>query len=213
MTASGTWIWATFGGWRVYSNGQRDTGSDSGGQASVAHNLPVGNHSEVVGFDAATGHFCTYLVPGNNTQVAGVAAVGAAPNTQIWFVASTGPDGEGSLSEFNPSTVGGGCDGQKDSYDELPATVVRLTWPHSGAQWPVQIAADPSSPTLWISNFNPYDVNGTLWSGIDRIDVSNPAQPTFVQRYRVSDRQQHGVLRRETVERRHSTRFEICLCD
>ena len=113
VTTSNGWIWTTFGGWRVYANGERDSGSDAAGQPSAVRrqSMPP-NRSEVVGFDPTTNRSCTYLVPGDNTQVAGITAIGAAPQTQIWFVASYGPSGEGSLDEFNPSTVGGGCNGQ-----------------------------------------------------------------------------------------------------
>jgi hypothetical protein len=185
VTTANGWVWTTFGGWRVYANGQRDAGKNEGAgqpQAVKQRKTPP-NYSEVVAFDPATKRFCTYLVPGDNTQVAGVAAVGASPHTQVWFVASDGSRGEGSLDEFNPSTIGAGCNGRTDKDYVLPNSVRRLSWPSSGAQWPVQIAVDPSSPTLWISDFNPYSVDGVLYSGIDRVDVSDPAHPRFVQRY------------------------------
>jgi hypothetical protein len=185
VTTSNGWVWLTFGGWRVYANGQRDSGKNQGSgqpEATKQKKMPA-NNSEVVAFNPATKRFCTYLVPGNNTQVAGIAAVGSPQTTQIWFVASDGPGGEGSLDEFDPSTIGGGCDGKTDKAYELPASVKRLTWPSSGAQWPAQIAVDPSSPTVWISNFNPYSKGNTAYSGIDRVDVSDPAHPTFVKRF------------------------------
>ena len=183
VTTSNGWVWMTFGGWRVYANGQRDAGKGGGQPKAVTQQKMPPNHSEVVAFDPATKRFCTYLVPGNNTQVAGIAAVGTPLHTQIWFVASDGPSGEGSLDEFNPSTIGGGCNGRTDRDYELPASVKRLSWPSSGAQWPAQLAVDPSSTTVWISNFNPYTVNGTVYSGVDRVDISDPAHPRFVQRY------------------------------
>jgi hypothetical protein len=185
VTTSNGWVWTTFGGWRVYANGQRDAGGPEGGgqpKAVTQQKMPP-NLSEVVAFDPATKRFCTYLVPGDNTQVAGIAAVGTPLHTQIWFVASDGPSGEGSLDEFDPSTIGGGCNGRADRDYVLPASVKRLSWPSSGAQWPAQLAVDPSSTTVWISNFNPYTVNGTVYSGIDRVDISDPAHPSFVQRY------------------------------
>jgi hypothetical protein len=184
VTTSNGWIWTTFGGWRVYANGERDSGSDAAGQPSAVRrqSMPP-NRSEVVAFDPTTNRSCTYLVPGDNTQVAGITAIGAAPHTQIWFVASYGPSGEGSLDEFNPSTVGGGCTGRADKDYVLPTSVTRLTWPSSGAQWPVQVAADPSSQTLWISDFNPFTLTGQANSGIDLVNISDPAHPTFVHRY------------------------------
>jgi hypothetical protein len=189
------WIWATFGGWRVYADGQRDDGAYTSGQpATVSGQSMPPNQSEVVAFDPATRHFCTYLVPGNNTQVAGIAAIGAPPHTQIWFVASDGPSGEGSLDEFNPSTVGGGCNGRTDEDYVLPTSVKRLSWPQSGAQWPVQIAADPSSPTLWITDFNGYSGKDALYSGIDRIDISRPSHPRFVRRYEYRNQDSASVF-------------------
>ena len=122
-------------------------------------------------------------MPGDNTQVAGVAVAGTPLHPQVWFVASDGPSGEGSLDEFDPSAIGGGCNGQTNKDFVLPASVKRLSWPSSGAQWPAQLAVDPSSATVWVSDFNPYSVNGTLYSGIDRVDISDPAHPTLVQRY------------------------------
>jgi hypothetical protein len=183
ITTSNSWIWTTFGGWRIYANGQRDAGSDVDGTAAAVRGHPVANHSEVVGYDATTGRFCTYLVPGDNTQVAGITTIGTGPGTQVWFVASYGPKDEGTLDEFSPFSGGRACNGRHDGYEVLPETVVRLSWPRSGAQWPVQIAADPASPTLWISDFNPYPIDGTAWSGIERVDVSNVAHPTFMHRY------------------------------
>ncbi|HUD17598.1 MAG TPA: hypothetical protein VMQ59_10050, partial [Acidimicrobiales bacterium] len=127
VTTSNGWVWMTFGGWRVYANGQRDAGKGGGQPKAVTQQKMPPNHSEVVAFDPATKRFCTYLVPGNNTQVAGIAAVGTPLHTQIWFVASDGPSGEGSLDEFNPSTIGGGCNGRTDRDYELPASVKRLS--------------------------------------------------------------------------------------
>lgn len=184
VTTTNGWIWTTFGGWRVYSNGQRDAGGDAGGQPSaVQRQTNVPNDSEVVALDPTTGRFCTYLVPGANTQVAGVAVTGASPHINVWFVASYGSSGEGSLDEFNPSTIGRGCNGRTNKYFTLPKSVKRLSWPNSGAQWPEQIAVDRSAQTLWISDFNPYVAHRTIYSGIDRVDIADPTHPTFVQRY------------------------------
>jgi hypothetical protein len=177
-------VWTTFGGWRTYQNGQRDAGAEVAGQpASSNKPLQVPNRSEVVGYDPSTGNFCTYLVPGNDYQVAGVAAAGSSSNTQIWFVESKGPHDEGSLDEFDPASVGGGCHGRTNQAFTLPSSVRRLSWPTTGAQWPVQIAVDPSSPTLWVTNFNPTTIKHVAYSGIDEIDVANPASPQFVHRF------------------------------
>jgi hypothetical protein len=168
ITSDG-WVWITFGGWREWA-----------GESLTS--MPP-NHSEIVGYDPTTKNFCTYLVPGDNNQVAGIAATGTAPNSLIWFVESRGPTGDASLDAFNPSQVGGGCDGSTNQVFALPQSVRLLDWPSSGGQWPVQIAVDPSSPTLWITNFNPLYTNGKIYSEIDRVDISNPMDPVVVHRY------------------------------
>jgi hypothetical protein len=171
----------------------------------VQRQTNVPNDSEVVALDPTTGRFCTYLVPGANTQVAGVAVTGASPHINVWFVASYGSSGEGSLDEFNPSTIGRGCNGRTNKYFTLPKSVKRLSWPNSGAQWPEQIAVDRSAQTLWISDFNPYVAHRTIYSGIDRVDIADPTHPTFVQRYLYPTVNISSIFG-------CSTKLQLCLC-
>jgi len=159
-------IWLTFGGWRWY-------------QSSAS----PPNHSEVVAFDPATKKFCTYLLPGNDNEVAGIATTGAGTHLRVWFVESRGSGGQPSLDGFDPSAVGGGCDGDLDEAYVLPESVRLLKWPSTGGQWPVQIAVDPTSPTLWITDFNGYNVDGEMYSDIDQVDISDPAEPRVESRY------------------------------
>jgi hypothetical protein len=170
ITAANGWIWLTFGGERSLP--------------SVPAFWTQPNRSEVVGFDPATDKFCTYLVPGNNNQVAGIISSGVPPDSHIWFVESRGPAGRGSLDEFNPATVGRGCQGTSNQTYGLPASVRVLTWPASAEPWPVQIAADPSSTRLWITDFNDRTAHDRPYSEIDEVDVADPHHPTIARRYR-----------------------------
>jgi hypothetical protein len=169
ITTSNGWIWLTFGGDRTLPG--------------FPSPLLPSNHSEVVAFDPGTHRFCSYLVPGNNNQVAGIASSGVPPDSHIWFVESRGTAGQGSLDGFNPSRVGNGCQGQANEAYVLPASVRLLKWSSRKKLWPVQIAVDPLSPSLWITNFNSYGASGTQYSEIDRVDISDPAEPRIVKRY------------------------------
>jgi hypothetical protein len=168
VTANG-WVWLTFGGWRWLSRAVGTT-------ASV-------NRSEVVGFDPATEKFCAYLVPGNNDEVTGVASTGAPPHQRIWFVESNGDDGRPSLDGFNPEKVGEGCNGGSDEAYVLRRSSRLLEWPRSGSQWPAQIAVDPSSSTLWITDYDSFALNDQLYDEIERVNISNSSDPRVVHRY------------------------------
>jgi len=176
ITADGK-IWLTFGGWRWY-------------QWSAS----PPNHSEVVAFDPATKKFCTYLLPGNNNEVAGIATTGAGTDLRVWFVESRGSEGQPSLDGFDPSAVGGGCDGALNEAYVLPDSVRLLKWPSTGGQWPVQIAVDPTSPTLWITDFNGYGVDGKTYGEIDQVDISDPAEPRVESRYVVPSANTSSLL-------------------
>ena len=165
VITSGGDIWLTFGGWRW------DRSS-----------APP-NHSEVVAFDPATKKFCTYLVPGNNNEIAGIAVTGSGTHSRVWFVESRGSGGHPSLDAFDPSAVGEGCDGRSNEAYVLPGSVELLTWPSTGGQWPAQIAVDPSSPTLWITDFDGYAANGRMYSDIDQVNISDPVEPKVEHRY------------------------------
>jgi hypothetical protein len=176
ITADGK-IWMTFGGWRW----DRTT-------------EPV-NHSEVVAFDPVTNKFCTYLVPGNNNEVEGIAATGTGTDLRIWFVESRGSTGvPPSLDGFDPSAIGSGCDGHANEAYLLPESVRLLTWPTTGGQWPSQIAVDPTSPTLWITDFDGYRVDGAGYSDIAQVSISDAAKPTFKNRYVIPSANQASGL-------------------
>jgi hypothetical protein len=179
ITSDG-WIWLTFGGWREWAG------------ESLGSFPP--NHSEVVALDPVTKKFCTYLVPGDNNQVAGIAVTGVAPHSYVWFVESRGTTGQASLDGFNPSVVGRTCNGRANRTYVLPQSVRLLTWPSTGGQWPVQIAADPSSPTLWITNYNAFYSDGQADSQIDRVDISNPTNPTLTTAYVYPDANSSSVF-------------------
>lgn len=166
ITAGGM-IWLTFGGWRW------DRASEPP------------NHSEVVGFDPTTKKFCTYLLPGDNNEIAGIASTGTGKDRRIWVVESRGSGNDASLDGFDPSTIGSGCDGQANEAYVLPASVRLLTWPRSGGLWPAQIAVDPTSASLWITDFDGYPSDGTTYSDIDQVNISDPQKPTFESRYSI----------------------------
>jgi len=166
ITAGGM-IWLTFGGWRW----------------DRASSPP--NHSEVVGFDPTTRKFCTYLLPGDNNEISGIASTGTGKNRRIWVVESRGSGNDASLDGFDPATIGGGCDGQADEAYVLPTSVRLLTWPRSGGQWPAQIAVDPTSASLWITDFDGYETDGTTYSDIDQVNISDPEKPAFESKYSI----------------------------
>ena len=176
ITAGGM-IWMTFGGWRWDRT-----------------SAPA-NRSEVVAFDPATSKFCTYLVPGNNNEVEGIAATGAGKNLRMWFVESRGSAGaQPSLDGFDPSAIGDGCDGHANEAYLLPDSVRLLKWPSTGGQWPSQIAVDPTSPALWITDFDGYRVDGKWYSDIDQVNISDPAKPTVKSRYVIPSANQSSGL-------------------
>lgn len=176
VITTGGMIWLTFGGQRWY----RAT-------------TPA-NHSEVVAFDPTTKKFCTYLVPGDNNEVAGVASTGTGSNTRVWFVESRGAGQDPSLDAFDPATVGGGCDGRADEAYVLPESVRLLKWPTTGGQWPAQIAVDPSSRTLWITNFDGYGVGGKMYSDIEQVNISDQTKPSVMTRYVIPSANSSSLL-------------------
>jgi len=143
-------IWFTQGGWPFYD-------------CSVSHSQRTcpPNHSEVVAFNPTTNNFCSYLVPGDNNEVMGLAATGTAPDDDIWFVESNIEGGKPNLDYFNPAEVGDGCPGTTSESYSLSGLVHRIIWP--GNNFPSQIAVDPSGSALWVSDF---------WgSSIARVDL------------------------------------------
>lgn len=174
ITAGGK-VWLTFGGWRWYE-----------GSAP--------NRSEVVAFDPTTRKFCTYLVPGNNNEVAGIATTGSGAHTWVWFVESRGSGKQPSLDGFEPSAVGSGCSGESNEAYLLPKSVRLLKWTRTGGHWPAQIAVDPASPTLWITDFNGYRVDGTSFSDIERVNIANPTQPRVEASYSIKSANPTSLL-------------------
>ena len=147
-------IWFTQGGW--FNN-------------DVSPDPIPDNHSNIVSFDASTKTFCTYLVPGNDNEVMGLAATGVPPTSRIWFTESRGDALQPSLDSFNPAQIGDGCPGTRDESFTLPATVRALTWPASVA--PAQIAVDPAGPDLWITDY--------FGSEIDQVNTQTLALTPF----------------------------------
>ncbi len=139
-------IWFTEGGWQFY---------DCTGLTCPA------NQSEIVSFDPATNHFCTYQVPGNDNEVMGIASTGTSPNSEIWFLETA--LSHAYLDSFNPANVGDGCPGTSDEFYSLSGDVQQIAWPANENE-PAEIAVDPSSPDLWVTDF---------WgSAISKVDES-----------------------------------------
>lgn len=136
-------IWFTEGGWEFDGNA----------------NVP--NFSEVVAFDPQTTNYCTYVVPGNDDEVMGLAVTGAPPTSTVWFTESSLTNGQGvSLDSFNPSLIGDGCPGIMNESYSLRGSINRTPLP---AVLPAQIAVDANSTALWMTDF---------WgSRIDRVDL------------------------------------------
>jgi hypothetical protein len=65
----------------------------------------------------------------------------------------------------------------------LPPSVRLLPWPTSGPQWPADIAVDPTTDSLWITDFNGAAVNGAVFGAIERVDISDPSHPAVTNRY------------------------------
>ena len=151
-------IWFTQGGWPFYN-------------CVVSHSQRTcpANHSEVVAFNPITDNFCSYLVPGDNNEVIGLAATGTAPNSDIWFVDSNREGGKPDLDYFNPAEVGDGCPGVTSESYSLSGLVHRIVWP--GDNFPSQIAVDPNGSALWVSDF---------WgSSIARVDLRTHAITSY----------------------------------
>jgi hypothetical protein len=124
-------VWFTQGGWLGFPGGS------------------VANHSEVVAFNPSTQGFCTYLVPGDDNEVMGVAATGSGKKTVIWFVESDFAGEHPALDSFTPAKVGDSC---PNDYSLSGASTFRqIVWPDDDV--PAQIAVDPDGTSLWVSDF------------------------------------------------------------
>jgi DNA-binding beta-propeller fold protein YncE len=111
----------------------------------------VPNHSEVDAFNPGSKTTCSYIVPGNDNDVIGLAIVGVRPNSTVWFAESNVLNGDIYLDGFNPDAVGDGCPGTTNESYPLAGSMEQVPWPGAGA--PAQIAVDPSSNALWVTDW------------------------------------------------------------
>jgi hypothetical protein len=142
-------VWFTQGGWLGFPGGS------------------VPNHSEVVAFNPRTQGFCTYLVPGNDNEVIGMAATGTGKNTVIWFVESDLAGGHPALDSFTPAKVGDSCPNEYSLTGV--GTFRQIAWPDDDV--PAQIAVDPGGTTLWVSDF--------YGSRVERVTMATGAVTTY----------------------------------
>jgi hypothetical protein len=121
----------------------------------------VPNHSMVVAYNPATRGFCTYIVPGDDNEVIGLAATGTGTNTRIWFVESR--SGHPALDSFSPAQVGSAC---PSTHALAGAPSFRhIPWPQSDS--PAMVTADPDGASVWVTEF---------WgSQISRVNVASGA--------------------------------------
>ncbi len=127
---AGKMVWFTQGGWELFPGGT------------------VANHSEIVAYDLRTAGFCTYLVPGNDNEVIGIAITGTGKKTRVWFTESDPVDGQPSLGSFSPAQVGESC---PDDYSlSGAASYEQIVWPQNDL--PAEIAVDPNGSDLWVSD-------------------------------------------------------------
>jgi hypothetical protein len=124
--------------------------------------------------------YCTYIVPGNDNEVTGLAVTGTWPHSSVWFVESSVTRDHPSLDSFNPATVGDGCPGTVNEVYSLAGALMSDSWPAN--DFPAQIAPDTASPALWVTDF--------LGSEIDRVDTGTGA----ITRYDVPVRDHYSAL-------------------
>ena len=139
---AGKLVWFTQGGWLGFPGG------------------PVANHSEVVAYNPSTAGFCTYLVPGNDNEVIGLAVTGSGKATKVWFLEADPEGGHPALDSFSPSQVGASC---PNAYSLSGAGSFRqIVWPQNDL--PSLIGVDPGGAALWVTDF--------FGNEIDRVDVA-----------------------------------------
>jgi DNA-binding beta-propeller fold protein YncE len=110
---------------------------------------PVANHSEIVAFNPSTAGFCTYLVPGNDNEVTGMAVTGTGRRAVVWFIESDPVGGHPAIDSFSPGQVGESC---PNNYVLSGAPSFRqIAWPHD--DFPAQIAVDPGGAVMWVTDF------------------------------------------------------------
>lgn len=124
-------VWFTQGGWEGFPGGT------------------VANHSEIVAYNPGTAGFCTYLVPGNDNEVIGLAVTGTGKKARVWFTESDPVGGHPSIASFSPSQVGENC--PNDYSLNGAGSFEQIAWPQDDL--PTQIAVDPSGADLWVTDF------------------------------------------------------------
>jgi len=138
-------VWSTQGGWLGFPGGA------------------VANHSEIVAYNPTAGAFCTYLVPGNDNEVIGMAVTGKGRRALVWFVESDFAGGHPTIDSFSPAQVGESC---PNGYSLSGArSFRRIPWPQGDA--PAQVSADPNGTTLWVTDF--------FGSAVESVDVATGA--------------------------------------
>ncbi len=143
VTTDNGQVWFTEGGWLFDSDDKTP------------------NLSEVVAYNPNSGTFCTYVVPGNNNEVTGLAVTGSSSQTRIWFTETDVIGDQPSVDSFAPGLIGDGCPGTKSETYSLNAHLQEIPWPAN--DFPAQIAVDPSAAALWVTDF--------LGSEVDRVDL------------------------------------------
>jgi hypothetical protein len=125
----------------------------------------IPNDSEVVAYNPSSSTLSTYLVPGTNQEIIGIAATGTGSGTRIWFDQSGPPE----LDSFMPSAVTTKVNGAyplagAPSFEQfrLPVTTA-----DGIDDVPAQVAADPSGNSLWVSQLG--------GSEIDEVNASTGA--------------------------------------
>lgn len=131
-------VWFTQGGWLGFPGGT------------------AANHSEIVAYNPKAGAFCTYLVPGNDNEVIGMAVTGRGRRALVWFIESDFEGGHPSIDSFSPTQVGENC--PNDYSLSGSGSFKRIPWPQGDV--PALIAVDPSGTTLWVTDFFGNTVEG-----------------------------------------------------
>ncbi len=138
-------VWFTQGGWFGFPGGT------------------VANHSEIVAYNPNSARFCTYLVPGNDNEVIGMAVTGNGKRAVIWFIESDPMGGHPAIDSFSPSQVGESC--PNEYFLGGASSFRQIAWPHN--DFPGQIAVDPNGTTLWVTD--------VLGNAIEKVDTATGA--------------------------------------
>jgi hypothetical protein len=142
-------VWFTQGGWQGFPGGS------------------AANHSEIVAYNPSTASFCTYLVPGNDNEVIGMAVSGTGRKTVVWFIESDPVGGHPTIDSFSPSLVGESCPNDY-SLSGAPSFKQILGLPDA---LPALITVDPSGTALWVTDF--------FGSAVEEVDIATGKQTTL----------------------------------